>query len=94
MADYEKMVDAAKAVKTMMEQTGKQPKDLTNANLRLLLLPLKQNDKMPTLKKKMLECYEQWKHRPYLQVDMDVVPDEVAVEAEEDNIDVTEITQK
>ena len=36
---------------------------------------------MPTLKKKMIECYEQWKH-PYLQADADVVSDEVEAEAE------------
>ena len=48
------------------------------------LLPIKQKDKMPTLKKKMLECYDQWKHRPYLQAVVDVVSDEVEVKAEEE----------
>ena len=62
-----------------MEQAGKHLKDLKNAELRYLILPIKQKYKISTLKKKMLECYEQWKHRPYLQVDADVVSDEVDV---------------
>ena len=32
----------------------------------------------------MLECYDQWKHRPYLQADVDIVSDEVEVKAEEE----------
>ena len=39
---------------------------------------------MPTLKQKMLKCYNEWMHRPYLQADVDVVSDEVDVEAEEE----------
>ena len=30
----------------------------------------------------MLECYDQWRHRPYLQANADAVSDEVEVEAE------------
>lgn len=39
---------------------------------------------MPTLKKKMLKCYEQRKHRPILHAYVDVVSDEVEIEAEEE----------
>ena len=53
------------------KQAAKAAKILLSATC--LLLPIKQKDKMPTLKKKMLECYNQWNHRPYLQVDVDVV---------------------
>ena len=64
--------------------SGKQLKDLKNAELRALLLPIKQKDKMPTLKKDMIENYELWKHRPYLSVDVDSMDiDQVQGEAEE-----------
>ena len=42
------------------------PKSWSNAELKLILTPLKTKDDgaMPTLKKKMLEAYETWKNRP------------------------------
>ena len=75
---YAEIVKNATAVIHMMSASGKQTKDLKNAELKALLLPIKQKDKMPTLKKDMIQCYELWHHRPYLSVN----PDEMLIDQE------------
>ena len=68
------------------------PKSWSNAELKLILTPLKTKDDgaMPTLKKKMLEAYETWKNRPPppLLVAPEVIPLEAAAvfnDAEEED---------
>ena len=79
---YAEMVRLANYVKSMLQQTGKQVKDLKNSNLRSLLLPIKNKDKMPILKQKMIKYYELWKYRAYLQTT--VITDEAPAVVEEE----------
>ena len=74
--NYLQLINNADKVKAMMTSSGTEVKKPKNADLRALLLPIKQKDKMPTLKKDMIQCYELWKHRPYLAV----IPDELEID--------------
>ena len=69
-------------MKAMLQQTGKQVKDLKKSELRSLLLLIKNKDKMATLKQKMIKCYELWKHRACLKPA--VIPDKAPSVVEEE----------
>ena len=84
--NYAVLVVNAKAVIDMMETTGKLVKDLKNSELKALILPLRRKEKMPTVKKDMIECYIKWQTRPYLSL----TADEFLIDNEQNHCDINE----
>ena len=70
----------------MMTLSGTEVKRPNNANLQALLLPIKQKDKIPTLKKNMIQCYKSWNYQPYLAM----IPDEMEIKEGTDEMQIEE----